>query len=417
MAITAQTLIDGLNSKIGDSSTDRISAADRYGYITNGVVWLQETLLNDHQVRTYTFDYFDTINYYNITSVIPDLLETNDLNTKVLREGGLPFTKKSSQELRGEVGNFTMESGYAVERRDNKSYLLVNHDSKYTALLVTSFDTLTGDGGTWTADTINSDAINLTVDSIDGSNGTIGCLSFDISVSQSVNNRATIYNDNLISEDLTEDKDLTAFLLDIKFPSITNISSVTFYWGSSSSNYWSVTQTTNHDGSAFTADFENTLKFTWLGATQTGTPDVTAINYIRIDINYGAGQTDSTSFKLDNLRLARPEQLTLSYTSWYVGTNASGTKITTFSAVTDVPYFSGEYDQYHYAVEDYAASKAFSDLRLYNESKLAEQDAMNEVKRVQNVFPKSITRELKSFKIKGIRFSHGRRTRRTRITI
>lgn len=424
MAVTVQSILDNFNTQIGDSSTDRITAAQRLSYATTAVVWLQETLLNDHQVKSYTFDYFDTINYYNVTSVVPDLLETNNLNTKVLKSnsgtpftssgGGLPFTRKSSQELKGHIGSSFSEDEYSIERRDGNVYLVINHVSKYQALLASSFDSLTADGGTWAADAINSDATNLRVDNTDGSNGSTGSLAFDITVAQSANNRATIQNTAITTEDLTDEQDLTTWLLDFKLPSITNITSVTFYWGSSSSNYWSVTSTTNYDGSAFTADFNNTAKFAWLGATKTGTPVVTAITFFRIDINYGAGQADATAFKVDNLRLVRPEQLMLSYTSWYVGTTSGGTAITAFAATTDIPYFSGKYDQYIFACGSYAAGQAFTDLRLDAEAASAYKDADAAVKRVQNVFPKSITREEKSFKVRGNRLWHGRRLRNIR---
>ena len=113
MSVTVNDILTNFNTQVGDASTDRISAAQRLSYATNAVVWLQETLLNDHQVKSYTFDYFDTINYYNVTSVVPDLLETNNLNTKIIKAstgtpwtsggGGAPFTRKSSQELKTHI--------------------------------------------------------------------------------------------------------------------------------------------------------------------------------------------------------------------------------------------------------------------------------------------------------------------------
>lgn len=399
-----------MNTYIGDTSTDRISAAERYQYMTEAVVWLQTQLDNDHSIRTYSVSYFDTLNYYKINAAVTDVLESNALR-RATTEDDIDLTRKDSRELANEISQDAMESSYALERRDGNLYLAINHDSKYRALQVTSFDSLTSIGGTWAADTTNSDATNVEIDTVDGSNGTTGCLSFDVDVSQSGNNRATIYNDDVDDEDLSDDKDLSSWLLDVSFPEITDISSVTIYWGSSSSDYYSVTQTTNYDGSAFTADFLNTLKFAWLGASVTGTPDDEAIDYLRIDINYGAGQGDATSFKLDNLRLVRPEVLTLHYTSWNVGTNSSGTQLKAFTATTDVPYFSGQYDQYIYPVAHKAAALAFRGLRLYTEADKEEVEAINEMNRVRKVIPKSRPSELKSFKIRGVSFSRGRRIR------
>ncbi len=408
MSITIASIITPYNSYIGDDSNDRVTAAERLQYITEATIWLQTQLDNDHSIRTYSVSYLDTINYYKINSAISDVLESNALR-RATTESDIDLTRKDSRQIAIDISTNSPESSYSLERRDGNLYLVINHDSKYPALQVTSFDSLTSVGGTWAADTTNSDATNVSIDEVDGSNGTVGCLSFDVDVSQSGNNRATIYNDDLNDEDLSNEKDLTSWLLDVKFPDVTYISSVTFYWGSSSSNYYSVTQTTNYDGSSFSANFNNTIKFNWLNATVTGTPDDTAINYIRIDINYSASQADATSFKLDNLRLVRPEVMTLHYSSWNVGTNSSGTQLKVFTATTDIPYFSGQYDQYLYAVAHKAASLTFKALRLKNEADEEEKEALKEMNLVRKIIPKSRPAELKNFKVRGIRFSHGGR--------
>ena len=408
MATTVAVVQTQLNTYIGDASTDRVSAAERLQYITEGTIWLQTQLDNDHSVRTYSISYFDTLNYYKINAAISDVLDSNALR-RFTYENGVDLTKKDSRELANEISQGAQESSYALERKDGNLFLAINHDSKYSQLQVSSFDSLTANGGTWVADAINSDSLNVRISNADGSNGDTGCLVFDLTVAQSGNNRGTIYNDGVTTEDLSDEKDLSSWVLDVKLPEVTYISSVTFYWGSSASNYYSVTSTTAHDGSAFVADW-NTLKFAWLGATVTGTPVDTAINYFRIDINYSASQADATSFKLDRLRLVRPEILTFHYTSWNVGTNTSGTQIKAFSNTTDIPYFSGQYDQYLYAVAHKSAALVFKALRLYNESDKEEVEALGEMNRIRKVVSKSRPGELKSFKVRGISFKRrGRR--------
>jgi hypothetical protein len=333
----------------------------------------------------------------------------------MLADGGQPFTRKSSQELRAEIGFGYEESSYSIERRDSNSYLLINHDSKYPAMIASSCESTTADGGTWAVDSTNSDATNLTIDTDDFTQGS-GSFSFDVDVSQSGNNKASIYNDDLNDEDLSDYKDISSWLIDVKIPSVTYISSYTFKWGSSTSNYYSVTATTDINANAFDDDDFITLKFDWLGATATGTPDDTAINYIEITVNYTGSQADATSFKIDNIRIVRPEKLKLYYTSWAVGTDTNGTEILKFGATTDIPYFSGQYDQYKFPVADYAVSRAFRDLRLKNEADNAELDAEKGVIRLAKIIPKSMTPELKSFKVSGINFRKGqRRTRSFRI--
>lgn len=414
MAITIASIITPYNTFISDASTDRISAAERLQFINEGVIWLATQLDNDHSIRTYSLSYFDTINSYKLNSDISDVLEGNALRRLVGETNDVDLTRKDARQIFIDIANNSSESSYALERRDSNLYAVINHDSKYGALQVSTFSSLTADGGTWASDTTNSDALAVAVDLVDGSNNTLGCLSFDITVAQSANNRATISNATLTSGDLTDDKDLSTWLLDVKFPNVADITSVTLYWGSSDSAYWSATSTTNYDGGAFTADFLNTVKFTWLGATKTGSPDVTAINFIRIDINYGAGQGNATSFKLDNLRLVRPEILKFHYTSWNVGTNSSGTQLKVFTATTDIPYFSGQYDQYLYAVAHKAAALTFRSLRLSKEAEIEDNEALQEMNRIRKVIPKSRPNELKSFRLKGISFSRGRQRVRTR---
>lgn len=402
MSITVQEIQTNLNTIIGDSSTDRISAAERLQFITEAVSWLKTELDNDHSVRTHTLNYFDTINYYKLNQSVTDIFEGNELR-RAVGEDTPSFTRKSSAEISEEIAQGFDESSFSLERRDGNLYLAINHYSKYPAMLVSHMESITADGGTWVVDSTNSDATNLSVDTVGFIHGS-GCFSFDIDVSQSVNNRATIYNNEITSEDLSDEKDLSYWVIDVDIPDVTYVTSYTFYWGSSSSNYYSVTATTDINGNALVSGV-NTLKFAWLGATVTGTPDDSAISYIRIDLNYSASQSDATSFKLDYLRLIRPEKLTFYYSSWNVGTNSGGTQLKAFTSVTDIPYFSGQYDNYKFPVAHKAAQLAYRSLRLYNESAIEENEALKELAKIKNVIPKSRKQELKSFKIRGINFN------------
>lgn len=402
MSITVAEIQTNLNTIIGDSSTDRISAAERLQFITEAVSWLKTEMDNDHSVRTHSLNYFDTINYYKLNQSVTDIFEGNEVR-RAVGEDTVSFTRKAASEMAEDISQGSDESSFSLERRDNNLFLVVNHYSKYPALIVSHFESLTADGGTWEADTTTSDATNLSVDNVSFTHGS-GSLSFDVDVSQSGNNRATILNDELTAEDLSDEKDVSSWVLDVTIPDVTYVTSYTFYWGSSASNYYSVTATTDINGNALVTGV-NTLKFNWLGATVTGTPDDTAISYIRIDVNYSASQADATSFKLDYLRLIRPEILTFYYSSWNVGTNSGGTQIKAFTSTTDIPYFSGQYDNYKFPVAHKAAQLAYRSLRLYNESAIEENEAVKELAKIKNIIPKSRKAEQRNFKIRGVSFS------------
>lgn len=406
MALTIANLIVNFDTYIGDTSNDRVTAAERLQYLTEATVWLQEELGNDLQNATYTLNYLDTVNYYKVTSAIADLLEGADLRRST-EDHVYSFAHKSARELAEEIGQGASESSWAIERRDSNSYLVVSHGSKNTAKIIADMDALTSGGGTWVVDATNSDSTNLTVDTTEKKQGNAS-LNFDVDVSQSANNKATIQNTTLTSMDLSTYEDLASWVFEAYIPEVTNFTSFTLYWGSDTSNYWSATVTTDIDGSAFIAGW-NKVKINWADATKTLTPDVTAVNYVGFDFNYGAGQGDDTDFRLDHLILVTPEKLTFHYISWNVGTNTSGTDVTVFGATTDVPYFSGQYDQYKYAVAHKAASLAFTNLRLREEANSEEIEAIKAFRRAKKWIPSSRTPEIKSLKVLGVNFNQRKR--------
>lgn len=387
------------NSRIGDSSTDRISAVERLAALTEATVWVQQELGNDLQNFTSTQQYYDTVNYYKVTTDIADLLEGADLRRKKDIHN-ISFTHKSAREVAEEIGQGNSESSWAIERRDDDTYLVINHQSKNSAKQVASFDSTTADSGTWAVDDTNSDATNLTTDTIEFEQGA-GSLNFDLDVSQSGNNRATIINSTYGQSDWSNYEDLAAHIIRVYIPDVTETTSVTLFWGSDSSNYWSVTATTDIDGSAFTNGW-NRIKVDWADATATSSPDVENIDWLRVDINYGAGQGDDTDYRLDDWIMVNPEELTFHYVSWKVGEDTNGTDIYKFSVTSDVPYYSGQYDQLDFVVGRKAASILFDDLRLFNESLKAEKEAKERLKSISKYIPSSRTNETKSFKVYGL---------------
>lgn len=404
MSVTVANLVTLHDTYIGDTSTDRISAAERLQIASEGAVWLLEETGNDHTINTYSLSYYDNVHVYKTTTAIADLLQGADLR-RGEEDQIQSFSHKSSRELAEEIGQEFTESSWAIERRDGDSYLVVNHESKYSPLSIASFDSTTADGGStgWQADTTNSDATNVTADDVEYKQGG-GCINFDVDVSQSGNNRATIYNDELTSQDLSDYEDLAAFVFWVYLPDVTYTSSITLYWGNSSSVYWSATVTTDVNANAFVAGW-NRIAVQWSDATATGSPDASAIDYMRIDVNYTASQGDDTDYRIDDMTVVRAETLTFYYTSWNVGTNSGGTALATYSATTDIPYYSGQYDQYKYAHAHKMASIAFyGPLRNPEQGQYHEVEALKALNRYKKTFPKSVTREIKSFKVHGVSF-------------
>ncbi len=410
MATTVAAIQTALNTYIGDTGTNSVSAAERLSAISEATIWLQETLGNDHQNQTYELDYLDTVNYYKITSAVADLLEGADLRFKDQRDNYDPFTKKSPAELSVEIAEGNGENTYAIERRDNNAYLAINHVSKYGAVEVFNFDSV-DENGTWVVDSTNSDATNLTADSYEFVQGS-GSLNFDADVSQSGNNRITIYNEDGTERDWSQYENLATHTLQVYIPDVTYFSSVTVYWGSSSTAYWSATVTTDINGSSFVVGW-NRIKIAWADATMTSTPDSSAIDYFRIDINYTGSQTDDTDFRVDDWKLIRPVKMVFHYISWYLGTDTTGaTARLAYSATTDIPFYSGLYDQYNFPVAHKAAEILLYSMKDYNQAIAHGTEAAKSLARLLKTFPTSKRPETHSFKVFGVNFN--RRSRRIR---
>lgn len=404
MSIAVSDIVNEINSHIGDSSTNRLSVAERLSYCTESVIWLQEKLKNDHSLRTYDLTYIDTVNYYLVTTPLADLLDGADLRRQVGRNYRT-MTHKSPRELAEEISDaITGDDSWAIERRDSDVYLAINAKPRYQAINIDNFN---GGVSNWVGDTVNSDISNVIVDYNTFLEGNAS-LRFDVIVGQSVNKRATLTS-TLISENLSTMPYVGVFLLDAYIPSSVNpanITSYTLYWGTNSSNYFTTTVTTDIDGETFQAGNWFTLAFDWALATTVGSPDTTGATntYFRIDMNFNSSLTTSAFFHYDWFRVAQPETLKFYYISWYVGTDASGNELTAFTntSYTDVPFFSGKYDQYVKACGHKGAALAFSDLRLKEEALKEDQDAELAFQRVYAIFPTSITKEVKSFKVMGI---------------
>lgn len=402
MATTVSAIQSKTNQYFhGDTSTNSVSAADRLSAITEGVRELYNEFPFDFSNRSLTIAYYDTVNEYDITTSAPDFGEPTDLRLGV-GDRLIPFTRKNPRELVVEIDEDFGEDAFTTEIRDRKRYLIINHQSKYSVNVVHECESLTVDG-TWAADTSTSDATNLTLDEIEFKQG-IASFNFDVTAAQSGNNRATLSNSTMTSKDFSDLENLAVFLFWVYIPDVTNFSSITFYIGSSSSSYWSGTATTDVSGAAF-ANGWNRIKVVWSAMTPTSSPDSTAIVYSRVDYNYTGSQTNATDFRLDDILVVRPENLTLLYESAYIGTSNSGTALNAFTATSDIPYYSGIYDYFDEFVSHHAAAVLFRQVRLFDDANIEEGLAQREMTRLKRKFPSSRIKETNSFKVKGINFS------------
>lgn len=183
--------------------------------------------------------------------------------------------------------------------------------------------------GDWTDE---DDASGLALDGLQKYSGD-GSLAFDISNSTGT---ATlqITGLSLDFEDLFENNGYVKFW---NYMTDNNIDDVTLKLMVDDSNYYSIVEDDQDDGTAFAENEWTKLGFPLDDAVKTGTPSHTdTITKIRIEYDLGAGFTSATDFRIDNMFTVFPDEMDLIYYSSIKGTNAAGTSnVTQLTAADD----------------------------------------------------------------------------------
>jgi hypothetical protein len=131
--------------------------------------------------------------------------------------------------------------------------------------------------------------------------------------------------------DLSGFKNQSAFFVWVYIPDPTIVTSAFLYWGDDSTDYWSQSVTTPHFGS-FRQGW-NLIRFDWNDATENGSPDETAVDFIR----FGLVTTSAdTNIRIDDIQLRKPVMHEVVYYSQYLFRNTAGTFLETPTADEDI---------------------------------------------------------------------------------
>lgn len=139
----------------------------------------------------------------------------------------------------------------------------------------------TTDNGTWAAGGTASNLATNNQNYVQGG----GSLQFDAATGA-----AYLENNTMGAVDLSDVVNQAYLFAWVYIPTGSELTSVNLRWGSSSSDYYSVTATQNQQGNAF-VDGWNQCQFPWLNASVVGSPDSSAIDYLRVTLNVTGDQT------------------------------------------------------------------------------------------------------------------------------
>jgi len=271
--------------------------------------------------RSFIFSIVPDGDPYGISNLVDDFKRMKDLRYISASKHVAEYVQKDDDDFTVNIGQQKRLDEFSVDYNNGELYLKVN--SRYGACSVglNQMASLTANG-TWTADTSRSDATNIgttesnTLDQNESIN-------FDIDVSQSVNNYAIISTDDQNEVDLSDYIDRGRGKFRIYLPTVTNFTSVEMRWGSSSSAYYSKAVTKQADGSALVAGW-NFIDIDWAGLSPTGSPDMSATDYVAIKLNYTASYTDQVGVVVEAINMLLPENYKEVYYTYYDSQDSSG---------------------------------------------------------------------------------------------
>jgi hypothetical protein len=331
MARSLSTFISLIQPLIRDRTNGTVEQDDIKEALNRSIT----RLMNEYGIyctkSTNTLQTFNTVNEYSIPSDFHDLIQLKNAD----RTQPVIFSKVTPDDFWRYLTSFG--DVIAVDGQKGTRKLLI----KDTAGAFTVLNACDGDNGTWAALAV-SDTTNVTTDEGFKYQGAAS-IRFDVDVSASGSNDAGIENSTMTQVDLTDYEGIATGFMDVYIPNVTNFTSVTLRWGSSSTDYWEYTATTNADGSSFVVG-RNTIAFPWASATQTGTPTVTAVDYIALAVNYTASYVDSNGFRVDYIRFAMPMTREIDYYSTSFVQTTGGVKQAYFSATTDTSLLAEQDD-------------------------------------------------------------------------
>jgi len=276
--------------------------------------------------REYSFDFDEDQNFYALPVDFGEAISLRYDDDNLNKNGR--FIGRTAEFLFSRIKRVASDTMlFGVYTAKGVWQLIVLAKNSKASLPIDSFDY--DNSSNWVA---SNDATNITDDTNTYKEGA-GSLRFDIDVSLSGLNRATLKK-IVTAQDLYSQKDVGHFKCWVYLPTITNFSSISFSWGTDTSNYYKVTVTTQEDGSAFEVGW-NKLDFKWEDAVQVGSPNDHQITFYQFDFDYTASFTSTNNFRLDYLRLNTPDKLILQYYTKYKGKDNSGTYLSNFSATTD----------------------------------------------------------------------------------
>lgn len=344
--ITVSELNTRLDVKRRDTTSGNIGTNDKISAVNATIDQLRAEVDISTAVERKYFYYLAGETDYSIYN---SLGLTDFSNVKDIRIANqpdqMPWERVSGNDFSDLQGQ---KNAFAVEGIGADLTLKISYVGTAGKVTVHNASNITANG-TWSANTSSSDAASIATDTVEYVKYQ-GSIKFNVTVAQSGNNYAEISVSDMSAINLSGDAYYrrARIRMNVFIPTggTTNLTSLTFYIGSSASAYYAITVTAPVTGGSFVADAWNRVEFSLPDATITGTPADATLNYLKFRVTYGAGYTNQTGFRINDIVAYEPLRLEMPYYSNYWVDGGTGTarqeKVTTLSGAERITV-PGEY--------------------------------------------------------------------------
>jgi len=228
-------------------------------------------------------------NVYRYTSPV-DLKGNRiiDIRPQVDRRQSDNFTQTYGEAF--DINKSDADNLFTVAMDSSIKFLNIAKEGMVAGVTLHRMDSIGGNGA-WA---VGGDAQNLSEDTLNKVSGNAS-LRFDL---DGLTTEGYLENSTMTPIDLTEQLNIGAIFVRVWVPDASEFTSLTLRWGSGASAYWEVTVTETHDKLGVQNGW-NRFRFDWSIATQVGSPDVSAINYLRPIVTYDG--TANTDYRIDDI--------------------------------------------------------------------------------------------------------------------
>jgi len=211
--------------------------------------------------------------------------------------------------------SWTLAPAFTIVFNEGKKYIRITSPQFLQGIVLNQANVVTGNG-TWVTGT---NASGITTNNTNYYQPAGSSVQFNLNQT-GIASTGSVNNSTQSPIDLTTHLNQSTLFLDTFLQTGSGVTGITLKWGSSSSNYYSVTATQSQEGTAFVNGW-NVVAFPWNGATVVGSPIVSSITYVEVDYAYNG--TLQTGVLLNNVTSNLPNIMNMEYYSKYFFSDAT----------------------------------------------------------------------------------------------